>query len=375
MKYLHLKSRLPCIIFIILFSCIILSCTKEEPVKIGYAGGLTSRVAGLGIAGRDGVMLAVEEINGTGGINGRHVKLLVKDDKQDAKVAVKVDEELIAEGAAAIIGHMTSSMSMKGVPVANKNKILMLSPTTSTNELTGIDDYFFRIYPASALTAKRLAEHVFNNMGHKRVTVIYDIRNRAHTESWYLSFKKEFEANGGAIIAAETYTSGPDTRFMELARKVSARDTDALFILANAMDTAMLCQQLVKIGKTLPIVTSEWSATEDVLEFGGKAVEGMTFFHTFDKANKNPRFLKFREAFKKRFGYEAGFASAHAYDAAQVLFRALGKSDDPTMLRETIKEIESFQGLQGELTFDQFGDVKRQHILMTIQNGQFKAMK
>ena len=129
----------------IVLICFFISCEMKEPVKIGYAGGLTGRVADLGIAGRDGVILAVEEINSAGGINGREVKLLVKDDKQDAETAVNVNEELIQQGVAAIIGHMTSSMSKAGVKAINDKKVFMLSPTTSTNELTGLDDYFFRL--------------------------------------------------------------------------------------------------------------------------------------------------------------------------------------------------------------------------------------
>jgi branched-chain amino acid transport system substrate-binding protein len=347
----------------------------KEPLKIGYAGGLTGRVADLGIAGRDGVILAVEEINNAGGINGREVKLLVKDDKQDAETAVNVNEELIQQGVAAIIGHMTSSMSKAGVKAINDKKVFMLSPTTSTNELTGLDDYFFRLYPASAQAAKRLSSHAFKKMGIKRLTVIYDIRNRAHTESWYLSFKKNFESYGGTITAALTYSSGPDVRFLDLARQVSANESDGLFIIANAMDTAMLCQQLAKLDRLMPVITSEWSATEDILKFGGRAVEGIQFFHTFDKTGEAPRFLEFKEAFKKRFGYEAGFASAHAYDSARVIFEALKKNADPSAIKETVIDTGTFQGLQSNIRFDRFGDVERELFLMTIKDGKFITIK
>jgi branched-chain amino acid transport system substrate-binding protein len=72
---------------------------KKEPIKVGFVGGLTGRLSDLGSGGRNGVMLAVEEINNAGGISGRPVELITKDDKQDPEVAVKVDKELIDERA------------------------------------------------------------------------------------------------------------------------------------------------------------------------------------------------------------------------------------------------------------------------------------
>ncbi len=367
---MHLLSAF--LLFLSFFAFI--SCDKKPPVKIGYVGGLTDRVADLGIAGRDGVILAVEEINRKGGINGRTVQLFIRDDKQDAATAIKVDKELIDEGVTAIIGHMTSSMSMAALPLVNNTDTLMISPTTSTNTLTGMDDNFFRVYPENAEAARLLANHAFADMNIRDIAVLFDLGNRAYTDSSYRNFRKEFERLGGTIKSAETYTSGPEVAFTPLARKIMALKPDGLFILASAMDTAMMCQQLKKMNAVLPIITGEWSVTEDVLEFGGKAVEGIHFYHTFDKTNKNPLFMKFRNDFQKRFGYEAGFASVHAYDAAGVLFRALQKNDNPSGLKETMKEMGPFEGLQGEITLDRFGDVSSRHFLMTIRDGAFYSL-
>ncbi len=351
------------------------SCEMNKPVKIGFVGGLTGRVADLGIAGRDGVILAIEDLNRKGGINRRPVTLLIRDDMQNSETALQADKELIASGVSAIIGHMTSSMSMAAVKLMNEKKVLMISPTTSTNELSGLDDYFFRVYPASSNAAQRLARHAFQDMGLNNISVIYDIGNRAYTESKYKHFKEAFEAHGGNIVVGLTYTSGPDLRFYDLANYITAKKTDGLLILANAMDTAMICQQLMKIGKLMSVVTGEWSVTDDILKFGGRAVEGIHFFHTFDRENTTPRFVEFRKSFKQRFGYDAGFASAHAYDSANVLFEALRENSDPASLKETIRDKSVFEGLQAALKFDEFGDIERDLFLMTVRDGQFRIIE
>jgi len=155
----------------------------------------------------DGLLKAVEEINSRGGVDGRPVELITKDDKQDPEEALRVDRELVDEGVVAIIGHMTSAMSMAVLPFINKEKILMISPTTSTNKLTGIDDFFIRIMEPHKSEIDHLARQAFKVMGLKKMAAIYDLSNRAYTEGYFHNFKQEFEGLGGKIIHAEHYLS------------------------------------------------------------------------------------------------------------------------------------------------------------------------
>ena len=135
----HLSFYTFSILIIIILGSGLTGCDNNKPIKVGFVGGLTGRLSDLGIAGRNGVIMAIEEINKAGGINKRPIELITKDDKQDPEVAVNVDKELIDEGVVAIIGHMTSAMSIAALPLINKKQILMISPTTSTNKLFGIE--------------------------------------------------------------------------------------------------------------------------------------------------------------------------------------------------------------------------------------------
>lgn len=370
------KKKLFLLISFLLLLSLFLSCSeRKKPISIGFVGGTTGRVADLGIAGRDGVLLAVEKINRSGGIQGRPVQLIVKDDKQDPDSAKKAVEEMIEEGVVAIIGHMTSSMSVATASLVNEREVLMISPTTSTNELTGINDSFFRVYPASAQLARLLANHVNKTLKLKRVTVVYDLSNRAYTEDLYLYFKDEFEKLGGVVNPPVSYRSGGKIVFADLAGQVSEVESDCYFIVANAMDTAMLSQHLRRLGKMQQIITGEWSVTEEILEYGGKAVEGIQFYHTFDKKFGGKKYQEFRESFSERFLKEPGFAAVGGYDAAMVLFNALRKNSDPSLLARTIIDISWFDVLQGRLLIDNWGDAEREFFLMTIHKGQFLKLE
>lgn len=349
------------------------ACGPTEPVKIGFFGGLTGRVADLGIAGRDGVTLAVEQANLEGGINGRPIQLVIKDDKQNDEECERVVSELVEEGVVALIGPMTSSMSLVAVPLINKHKILTIGPTASTVKLAGFDDYFFRIIPVSTNAAARTAKYAYNEKGYRNLFVIYDINNRAYTESWYLRLKSDFELFGGTV-GATSYRSEPGSDFLQIAREVQKEDLDCLVILANAMDTAMISQQLFKLGAKVPVIASEWSVTEALLEFGGKAVEGIEILHSFDQNNGSEGYLKFRADFQKRFGYFTDFASAYAYNATNIIISALRKDSDYTQLKNNILAGSPYPGVQHPIRFNQFGDAEREYTLLKIKDGKIKNL-
>ena len=129
--------------------CVLTACSKPEPIKIGFVAGLTGRVADLGTSSLNGAVLAVEQCNAAGGVAGRPVELIVRDDGQNSGAARQAVKELIDAKVEAIVGHVTSSMSMASITQANEAKLVMISPTVTTAELSGKDDYFFRVLNAT----------------------------------------------------------------------------------------------------------------------------------------------------------------------------------------------------------------------------------
>ena len=346
---------------------------KENPIKVGFVGGLTGRLSDLGTEGRNGVILAVEKINSSGGINGRPVKLITKDDKQNAEVTLRVDRELVDEGVVAIIGHMTSTMSMVALPFVNKQKILMISPTTSSNELMGIDDYFIRVIPPNKSETDHLARHAFNVMGLKKMAAIYDLSNRAYTEEYFNNFKEEFEGLGGKINHLETFSSGKSMDFVKATDSLLKQDPDGVLIATGAPDVAMISQRIRMNGSKVPIFSCGWAMTAALIHDGGPAVEGVVFSQLFDRESRQKTYLEFKKRFEERFGEAPNFAAAHGYEAALALFKALSKNADPQELKATILQQNTIEGLQGDFKVDKYGDPQRKRLLITVKNGQFKA--
>jgi len=339
-------------------------------------GGLTGKLSDLGTAGRNGVILAVEEKNAKGGLLGRPIDLLTRDDKQDPKEAIRVDEELIDQGVIAIVGHMTSAMSMAAKPLIDSKKVLMISPTTSTTALSGQKDFFFRVQETMEGGAKALSEFVIKKRGLRTLGGVYDLSNRAYTEDYLNHFKANYEKLGGRLFITESFVLGKETPFPGIVQKIKNAKPQGFLIVASAADTAMFCQQATKLGWKVPLIVSGWGMTDELPRLGGRYVEGVLSVIDYDSNYQTPGFQKFLKSFSERFGREPGFPGHSGYESAQVLFKAYEEAKgEVSKLPETILKIKTFQGLQGKIVIDEYGDAHRPKFITTIINGKFKVIE
>jgi branched-chain amino acid transport system substrate-binding protein len=353
----------------------LLSCEKSQPVTIGFVGGITGRVADLGVAGRNGAMLAVEQRNAQGGIHGRHVELITRDDEQNPETARTAVKELIDHHVEAIIGPMTSSIAMATIPLVNESKVVMMSPTVTTKEVSGQDDHFFRVISSTAEYATKTARYQMEKLGHRRAAAIYDQSNRAYTENWLHDFRATFEALGGQMVKVRPFQPGRDIIFLELAKELLAARPDVILIITNAVDAALIAQQVRKLDTRVALNLAEWAATERLLELGGSAVEGALFDQYFKRNDTSERFTLFLNAYRERFGMEPGFAGVAAYDAATVILDVLDVRKPGQPLKEAILAAGSFPGVQQTIAFDKFGDARRTTYISTIRNGRFVTVE
>ena len=355
--------------------CIVEGCSKPEPIKIGFVAGLTGRGADLGTSSLHGALLAVEKRNVSGGVSGRQIELIVRDDGQNPEIARRVVKELIEEKVVAIIGHVTSSMSMATVSVANEAKMLMISPTTTTNKLSGKDDHFFRVINPTRSYATKIAEFYRHNLKKSRIAFAYDKDNLSYSQGWMNDFRTSFEHEGGRVVAAVEFSSGPEVNFRNLAQELVSIQPDSILIVANALDAALICQQVRALDPNIQIGTSEWASTEQVIELGGRAVEGVYQSQFIDRFNTHPEFLAFQQTYLKRFGKEPGFSGVTSFDAANVIIDALIQKKEGVSLKETVLSIGTFSGLQEQIVFDPYGDAPRKNFITVIKNGQFRVIQ
>ncbi len=372
-----LRQRLPALsCAAALLFLAITACTAEEPIRIGFLGGTSGRVADMGTSGRDAVELVVEECNRSGGIEGRPVQLFIEDDRQDPESARQAVGRLIQNGVAAIIGPMTSDMAMAVIPLLDKAGVVAVSPTATTEALSGRDDSFFRVTSTTGVFAAQNARYHIRSGDMRRIVATYDLGNRFFCENWLEHFRNVFSSGGGTILATVGFRANDERSFLSIARELLAPKPDGILIVANSMDSALLCQQVRKIDGEVKITLADWGATERLLTLGGQAVEGVTVVQTFDRESPAPRYQDFRKVFMERYQREPGFPGVNACDAARTVLAALGARKPGENLKQTLLSLGPIEGLQSHFSFDAFGDVRRPHgSISVVRNRKFVVLE
>jgi branched-chain amino acid transport system substrate-binding protein len=356
------------------FALLVGGCSQPKPVKIGFVAGLTGRLADLGTGGRDGALLAIDDLNTAGGIKGARLELLVRDDKSDVQVALKVDRELLDAGVVAIVGHVISSTGLAAAPLMNSRQAPMLSPTVRTAQLTGIDDYFFSLITPIWPAAEQQARFAFRS-GIRKMTLIYDLNNRQYGQDWTSSFARSFTLLGGQIASTLTVSSVNTMDYADISQKIEASGANGVLLVTGAVDTAMICQHLRKAGSSVLIFTSSWPVTPEFIKLAGNYANGVVMSSPFDDQDRTASFVDFQKRFVARFGYAPNYAAVHSYEAVRVIADALALNPDPKQLKQTILQQKTFNGLTGPFQFDAFGDTIRGNYLLTIHNGRFEVIE
>lgn len=349
---------------------------KKEPIRMGFVATLTGKQAELGLQERNGVQLAIETINASGGVAGRPVELIIRDDLGTPEGAKSADRELINMGVAAIIGHATSGQTTNGLQVTNPAHVVLLAPTTSTPLLTGKYEYFFRVHPTFLNAAQGFAKHIYRDRKLTKMAVLYDTDNAAYTEMYRTVFTDKYQTMGGVLVGEVAFSSSARPDFALLLSKLHESNAEGLLIISADMDAAMIAQRARLMGWQVPFFAAAWAQTMTLIYQGGQAVEGMEIEQASALDSQAPDFLIFIKHYSDRFGQFPAFGAAHGYEAAMVLAAALqktgGKADG---LRQALLEIRDFKGLVDNFSFNQYGDVVRPSYLNVIRGGKFVVCK
>ena len=360
-------------LLVVVACCVLAACGPREPLRIGFIGGLSDRNSDVGQSGHNGVVLAVEQINRAGGINGRLVELVAKDDAQSKEVAEKSARELVEAKVEAVIGPFTSGVAAAILPVTGPAGLLNISPTLTGMSFYGKDDTMVRINRTTRDNATDYAA-VMAQRGMRRVAVAFDMRNKAFTTSWLEEFRTAMQARGATLAAEVPYESAGDADFAKVVESMLAGKPDGLLFISGAIDVARLAKQAKAMAPKLPIVSTEWAATEQLLELGGTVIDGLLIVQNFNAHDSGERFVAFRESYFRRFQRNPGYSSVSAYDAATVLFEALKRRRDSESAKTAVLKYGPYQGLQQTIAFDANGDTARQVYFTEVRDGRYQPL-
>ncbi len=349
-------------------------CQPPEPIKIGFVAGLSGRAADVGIGERDGAQQAVDDANAAGGLDGRKLELVVRDDEQKPELTARAVGELADGGVVFVIGPMTSSTAMAGAAVANQRKLVMISPAGTTHELSGKADYFYRCVADAPAAARQQADFLYER-GRRSLAVLGDRNNRAFVDSYAQAIAVRFKELGGQVAIDPGFDSGPQTRFAEVAARLLQSQPDAVVFIAGAVDAALLAQHVRKVDPNVTLSVTPWAGTEELIRLGGRAMEGAFVPQYFDRDSQATAFLDFSQRYRKRFGDDPGFGATIAYDAVRMGLTALRDRTKGQSLRDALESQSEYPGLQRPTRIDRFGDGAGALYMTSIKDGRYESVR
>lgn len=370
------KIRLLLSVGAALWSCLTVAACEQEPIKIGFSGTLTGPFSDLGIHGRNGARMAVETINKAGGVHGRPLELVVEDDGGTPEGAIQADRHLAGLGVVAIIGHMTSALSMAALPVTQETGVPLISPTTSTPLLKGRKDLFFRVQPTTDAAARALARWVTGKPFLKTVCTVRDTRNDAYTAPWEGTFVAEYERLGGKLPCRMTYGDADPTAVQALIHALRVERPDAVLLVSSARDAAYFLRSFASEGITSHLLSSAWAQTEAFLAESGRLSGNVIFATENMPTDSTARLRDFSWEYRKRFGIAPSFAAVKAYDAVQLVYSALKETTEKREeLVRALSRSRTLDSLYGSLTIDAYGDTSGPYFIVGVKEGRFAVLE
>jgi branched-chain amino acid transport system substrate-binding protein len=250
------------------------SRTSDASIVIGAVDPQSGPFAAYGEPVRDGMLLAVEEINAGGGILGRKVELALEDDAGDPKTAVSAFTKLAtATKVPVVIGPLSSGASMATAPLADKYKVVQLSTLAGTIDLTNAGDYVFRIYPSSEVGSRYIAKEAVERFSAKRAAILYPNNPFGVTSNKFVG--EVMKERGVAVVAAETFNDG-DRDFRTQLTKIIEAKPDVLLCSAYYEEGAQILVQAKQLGLSVPILGEDgWFGP--IAQIAGDALKNLYF--------------------------------------------------------------------------------------------------
>lgn len=351
-------------------------CQYRDPFRLGFLAGLSGRGAVTSEDGRNGTILAVEQVNAAGGMQGRALELVVQDNGDDAASARGAMQRLLDSGVQAIVGPFASAAAMAVLPLAEQAGVLLLSPNATASTLAGLDDMLVMLSPSTRDVAGAYAQRLWQR-GLRRLAVATatDPRNAVYAMAWRDEFSTAFRALGGVVVAQADFASDAGTAYSEVVRRMLAAGPDGLVFASGSVDAVRLAQQARMQAAALPVAVADAAAGEALLTLGGASVEGVIAGQLHDRASTAPRYLAFVEAFRSRFGRLPGYHAVVSHDAVTVLVQAQRRRAAGESLKQAVLRHGPYDGLQQTVLLDATGNTARPPHFVVVRGGHFEPLR
>ena len=346
----------------------------NDEISVGVVLSITGRLASTSTVA-NGLELALEEINNAKD-GERNIKFIREDDKSTVEGAIEAYNKLIQQDEVPVIlGPATSTQVQAVFPIAQENRVVAFSPTSSARGLSAIGDFVFR----AALTTDVLIpvgiERTYAKIGYKNAATLYDESDVFSTDSDE-AVREALASNGVEVLITETFQGG-DTDFSNQLTRIRDANPDIIFISALTQEKPGILTQGRQVGipNSVPFVIRTLTAAD--VGAAGEAAEGAFTFVGWISTADTPGNQAFVRNYSKKFGVDPDNFAARSYAALYVLAEAIAnaRSTDSAAIRDALANITNFDTVFGPFSFNSVGDAVYDPIVLIVENGQLEVFE
>jgi branched-chain amino acid transport system substrate-binding protein len=371
MKYLT-------ILFIAALLILGLSCGNKDTnvIRIGLIIPITGDVKTFGESVRNSVILAVSEANAKGGVNGKLIKIISADDKNDPTEAANAGSKLINQDKVKfVIGSVASKSSIPLSEICQQSKVVMITPTSTNPKVTVREDgtrkdYVFRACFIDPFQGTVAAKFAVEYLKAKRAAVLYD-KSNDYSTGLAEFFKDNFTKNGGVVSIVESYGKD-DVDFSALLTKVKADKPDILFLPDYYTKVGLITKQARALGITAKFLGGDGWDSPEMAKIAGDAINGGFFTNHYSPQDPRPEVQEWVSKYQAKYGQKPDALGTLGYDATNLLIEAMRSagSEKPEAVRDALVKMSNFPTVSGNITFDAFGNPVKSAVILEYQNGE-----
>jgi branched-chain amino acid transport system substrate-binding protein len=347
--------------------------TAGATILVGHVASLTGNEATFGDSTDKGIHLAIDEVNAKGGIKGKQLQVKTYDDQGKPEEAAIASSRLVLQDKISVLlGEVASSRSLAMAPIADQNKVPMITPSSTNPRVTKdagkTRPYVFRVCFIDPFQGTVMAKFA-SGKGIKKVAVLRDVGNdySVGLADYFLSKYKEL---GGKIVDDQSYKAG-DQDFKAQLTAIKAKGPEAIYVPGYYTDVALIARQARELGIKVPLMGGDGWDSPKLFEIGGKALEGSFFSNHYSYEDPSPRIQDFVKKYKERFGAIPDGLAATGYDAARIAFDAMNRAKDTSgeALRDAIEQTKGFEGVTGIISIDADHNAVKSAVVLEIKSG------
>jgi branched-chain amino acid transport system substrate-binding protein len=325
----------------------------SEPVTLGVSGPLTGPNAQYGTQWKQGFDLALDEIQATGGINGRKLVYTFEDSQSDPRQSVAIAQKFVSDPKIVMeLGDFSSPASMAASPIYQRGGLVQFGFTNSHPDFTKGGDFMWSTSVSQADEQPLLAHYAVRHLGLKKLAVLHQNTDWGRTSRDY--FVKAAKEDGAEVVVTEGYIAD-ERDFRSTLVRVRDANPDGLVLISYYSDGALIARQARQVGLTQTICAASSVYSPKFLELGGDAVEGVHIGTRYFPEDPRPEVQKFITSFKAKYsGTEPDAFNAYSYDAMNVAAAVLRiGGTDRKAIRDAFAKVKDVPSvIFGKVTFD-----------------------